>query len=150
MIVSVDDSNIEKAAIIHSEAWKESHRAFCKADFVEMHTSERQKKYLSDKIKNGSNVFILIDDNNGKSVGIVSVTENLIEDLYVLPSEQNKGYGTTLLHYAISKCHGVPTLWILENNENATRLYRREGFLETGRRNYIDKNLDEIEFIKSE
>ena len=78
----------------------------------------------------------------------MSVTENLIEDLYVFPSEQNKGYGTVLLRFACSKCKDSPTLWILENNSNAARLYRREGFSETGRRNPIDKGLDEIEFIK--
>jgi ribosomal protein S18 acetylase RimI-like enzyme len=36
----------------------------------------------------------------------------------------------------------------LANNLNAAHLYRREGFSETGRRNQIDKDLDEIEFIK--
>ena len=49
---------------------------------------------------------------------------------------------------ACSKCPGKPTLWILENNLNAARLYQREGFSLTGRRNNIDKGLDEIEFIK--
>ena len=29
-----------------------------------------------------------------KPVGIVSVTGSLIEDLYIRPDEQNKGYGT--------------------------------------------------------
>lgn len=80
-------------------------------------------------------------------VGIVSVFENVIEDLYVLPDKQNKGFGTMLLRYAISQCTGIPTLWILENNINAERLYRRMGFIETGRRNSITDGLDEIEFV---
>ena len=74
--------------------------------------------------------------------------EYLLEDLYILPAEQNKGYGTKLLRFACSKCPDKPTLWILENNLNAARLYQREGFSLTGRRNNIDKGLDEIEFIK--
>ena len=61
---------------------------------------------------------------------------------------QSEGYGTTLLRFACGKCKTSPILWILENNSNAARLYRREGFSETGRRNQIDKGLDEIEFIK--
>ena len=81
-----------------------------------------------------------------KPIGIVSVTNSLIEDLYVLPNMQNMGYGTKLLQYAIDQCTDTPTLWILENNINAERLYQRMGFVRTGRRNSIASGLDEIEF----
>ena len=54
--------------------------------------------------------------------------------------------GTKLLLYAVSQCTDIPTLWILENNINAERLYRRMGFRETGNRNNITEGLDEIEF----
>ena len=86
---------------------------------------------------------MLVED---RPVGVVSITGSLIEDLYILPEMQNKGYGTELLKYAISLCPGVPTLWILENNENAARLYRRMGFQETGKVNAITNKLAEIEF----
>ena len=82
----------------------------------------------------------------GEPVGIVSVTDSLIEDLYVLPDRQNMGYGTKLLQYAVSRCTGMPTLWILENNTGAERLYRRMGFRKTGRRKAVTNGLDEIEF----
>ena len=94
-------------------------------------------------LDHGARIFMLTED---EPVGIVSVTGSLIEDLYILPEYQNRGYGTRLLHYAIRRCEGVPTLWILENNLDAGRLYRREGFRETGRRNMITDKLDEIEF----
>lgn len=81
-----------------------------------------------------------------KPIGIVSVTGNLIEDLYILPEKQNMGFGTRLLRYAISRCEDTPTLWILENNIDAERLYRRIGFKPTGNRKRITDSLDEIEF----
>ena len=81
-----------------------------------------------------------------KPIGIVSVTKGLIEDLYILPDMQNMGHGTKLLLYAVGQCTDTPTLWILENNINAERLYRRIGFKETGRKNAITNKLDEIEF----
>ena len=87
---------------------------------------------------------MLVDE---KPVGIVSVTGSLIEDLYIHPDMQNMGYGTKLLQYAIDQCADTPTLWILENNKRAERLYRRMGFKETGRKNLITHGLDEIEFI---
>ncbi len=143
MIIPVDELNILQAATVHAVSWQESHRAFCTPGFVEMHTPERQREYIRDKIRNGSKFYMLVHD---APVGIVSVTGSLIEDLYILPDMQNKGYGTELLRYAEDRCAGTPSLWILENNVNAARLYRRMGFRETGRKNTITDGLDEIEF----
>ena len=50
----------------------------------------------------------------------------------VLPEEQNKGYGTQLLTFAVGKCTKAPTLWILSTNNRAKRLYERNGFQPTG------------------
>ena len=143
MIIPVDETNLPQAATIHSIAWRSSHRAFCTPEFIESHTTDRQRKYLWDKIDGGARVYMLVDE---KPVGIVSITGSLIEDLYVLPELQNRGYGTELLQFAISMCVETPRLWILENNVNAARLYRRMGFMETGKRNPIADGLDELEF----
>ena len=143
MIIPVDEKCLCQAAAIHSISWQESHRAFCTPDFVGLHTPRRQEEYLRDKMARGTRLYMLVE---GEPVGVVSVTGSLIEDLYVLPERQNRGYGTRLLQYAVSQCTGIPTLWILENNERAGQLYRRMGFRETGRRNAITDGLDEIEF----
>ena len=143
MIVPVDEANLIEAALIHSASWQASHRSFCPPDFVALHTPERQREYLREKMNAGSRVFMLVKD---RPVGVVSVTGSLIEDLYILPEMQNKGCGSELLKFALSLCPDVPTLWILENNEGAARLYRRMGFRETGNVNAITDKLAEIEF----
>ncbi len=125
----VTHSEIMQAAVIHSESWIASHRNICSAEFTAIHTPERQKRFLESEIAKGARLYMLID---GKPVGIVSVHGSLIENLYVLPSEQNKGYGTKLLAFAIEKCVGFPTLWILSTNDGARRLYERNGFRLTG------------------
>ena len=144
MIVPVDQSNIQDAAAIHSVSWQESHRSFCTPDFIALHDCCRQEEYLREKMKAGTQIYMLIDQ---QPVGIVSLTGNLIEDLYILPDMQNRGYGTELLHFIIHQCTGKPTLWILENNKGAERLYKRNGFKPTGKRNIITNKLDEIEYI---
>ena len=144
MIIPVNDRNITAAAAIHSISWKESHRAFCTPDFIEIHSPERQLQYMRDKMNHGTQFFMLIDED---PVGVVSVTDSLIEDLYVLPEKQKMGYGTRLLQFAVGQCSGTPSLWILENNENAERLYRRFGFTKSGRSNAITDQLAEIEFV---
>ena len=142
MIIPIDETNLDQAAVIHSVSWQKSHRAFCDPDFIGMHTPERQREYLNSKMNHGAKLYLLTGE---KPAGIVSVTGSLIEDLYVLPDMQNRGYGTQLLQYAIERCTETPTLWILENNVNAERLYRRVGFVKTGRKNRITDGLDEIE-----
>ena len=142
-IIPVDETNLLQAANIHSISWKESHRNFCSLDFIEMHSTDRQRKYMINKMNNGSRFYMLVDE---EPAGIVSVTNNLIEDFYVLPDMQNMGCGTKLLEYAIGQCTDTPILWILENNKKAEKFYRRMGFKETGRKNLITDGLDEIEF----
>ena len=147
MIVPVDQNNLMQAATVHALSWLESHRSFCTPDFIAQHTPERHAAYLCRKMEQGSRVFLLID---GEPVGVVSVTGSLIEDLYVLPERQNRGYGTALLRFAEGLCPDTPTLWILENNARARRLYERLGFSQTGRTNRITDKLSEIEFSKTE
>ena len=94
VIIPADETNLLRAATIHSISWQESHRAFCTSEFIELHTPERQLEYLRNKMDCGTKIFMLVDE---VPAGIVSVTDSLIEDLYVLPEKQNMGYGTKLL-----------------------------------------------------
>ena len=141
-IIKVDEASIAEAGRVHSESWKESHRSFCSAEFVEKHTPAAQIEYLRREMNTGKRIYMLIDEY---PVGIVSVHGSLIENLYVLPSEQRKGYGSQLLNYAIQHCNGTPCLWILNNNEGAYRLYSRNGFKETGNRKQLNDTLYEME-----
>ena len=142
MIIPVDQTNLSEAAAVHAAAWRESHRAFCTPEFVEQHTTERQAAYLKRKLDANSRIFLLVED---EPKGVVSVTGRLIEDLYVLPEQQGRGYGTKLLRFAAAIADGTPTLWILGNNAGARRLYERLGFFETGSRKITPGGLDEIE-----
>ncbi len=146
IVVPVSEENIFDAAKIHSISWQASHRSFCNDDFIKIHTADHQQEYINEKMKNGSKFYMLYDN---KLVAVVSVNEGLIEDLYVLPEQQNKGYGTQLLGYVVSKIQGlglIPSLWILENNHGAEWLYLRNGFVPTGNRNQVTGKLDEVEY----
>ena len=147
MIIEVDQTNLLKAAAIHSISWQESHRAFCSPEFIELHTPDHQLEYISKKMSTGSRFYMLVEDI---PVGIISVTGSLIEDLYILPEKQNMGYGTTLLQFTVGKCNGNPTLWILENNVRAKQLYQGLGFRETGTVHAITDGLNEIELAYTE
>ena len=143
MIELVTDVNIEQAAAVHALSWRESHRAVCTEEFIALHTAERQRRYFQSLIETGAAVYLLSD--NGRGVGTVSVRGNLIGDLYVLPEEQRKGYGTELLRFALERCTGVPTLWVLDHNRHAVRFYERNGFRMTGVSKELSAQLAELE-----
>lgn len=142
MFELVTENNIDIAAEIHSISWKDSHKSFCSEEFVQAHSKERQKRYIQDGIKNGKAFYVLVED---EAKGIVSVKDNIIEDLYVLPTEQHKGYGTKLLHFAELLCKDNPTLWILCNNDIARSFYIKEGYHFTGKENQLTDKLSELE-----
>ena len=143
MIQPVAESELMQAAFIHSESWKESHRGVCSEEFIAQHTPERRKQYLESAAEQGARLYML---TAGKPVGIVSVRGSLIENLYVLPDEQNRGYGTQLLLFAVRQCADTPTLWILSTNERARRLYERHGFRPTGNAIQHQGGVSEQEF----
>ena len=145
MIVLVDESNIAAAGAVHAESWRDSH-GFCTPEFVAAHTAETQTEYLRREMAAGKDVFLLLDP---EPVGIVSVHGDLIENLYVLPEKQGRGYGSELLAFAAARCAGTPRLWVLNINENARRLYERRGFRETGNRRELKGGLAELEMTRS-
>lgn len=52
--VEVTELNIADAGRIHSESWKEAHRSFCSAAFVEKHTPMAQAAYLRREMDAGN------------------------------------------------------------------------------------------------
>lgn len=85
---------------------------------------------------------MLVDEH---PVGIVSVHGSMIENLYVLPEKQRKGYGSLLLRYAISQCAKSATLRVLNTNVDAGRLDQWHGFRITGNPKALKNNMFEIE-----
>lgn len=142
MFQLVTEANIRAAAEIHAESWRESHKSFCSPAFIEAHTTETQIDYIRKELSQGKVFYLLYFDS---PKGIVSLQENLIENLYVHPSQQRKGYGTQLLHYIEGLCSDNPTLWVLSNNHAAISFYRREGYEFTGNRRELRSDLAELE-----
>ena len=141
-IEEVTEQTLSAAGYVHAESWRASHRDICPPDFVAAHTAQAQTEYLRQEMAQGKRLFLLTD---GEQVGIVTVWGSLIENLYVLPGRQGRGYGSRLLKFAMAQCQGAPTLWVLNSNENAHRLYLRHGFQQTGVIKYLNETLLERE-----
>lgn len=142
LIEPVTPQNLLLAAQVHAASWQDSHRAFCSETFVRAHTAQRQAARMREAMAQGARFFLLTD---GSPKGVVSVQGSLIENLYILPGEQRKGYGTQRLRFAERQCGGRPTLWVLNNNTGARALYERLGYRATGRQNALNERLFELE-----
>ena len=80
-----------------------------------------------------TNIFMLIHD--GTLIGSVGCYDKEIDDLFVNKQFQNKGYGKTLLLWAIHHVRTYTdepiTIHVAEWNRNALKLYTRNGFVVT-------------------
>lgn len=144
-IQQVGEEQIPVAAKIHALSWKESHQSFCSKEFIEIHTIEHQMQYLKSEMQKGKELYVLQDI---RPIGIVSIMDNFIENLYILPKEQAKGYGSKLLQFAEGKCKGEAKLTVLDCNEKAIRLYKKHGYIKTGKKTRLSDLLYEIEMVK--
>lgn len=143
MIEEVTPETLSDAGRVHALSWQSSHRAFCSPAFVAQNTPESHARSLGESMARGERTWLLRAD--GAPAGVVSVDGSLIENLYVLPEMQNRGLGSALLRFALTRCAGTPALWVLSVNEGAARLYRRFGFRETGARHTLSASIYEYE-----
>ena len=145
-ITPVKEENLRDAARVHAAAWRESHREVCSPAFVAAHTTERQEEYLRKELEQGKRLYLLLDP---EPAGVVSVWSDRIENLYILPEKQGRGYGTALLNFAVEQCK-TPCLWILNTNQRARRFYEKRGFCLTSRETVLSETLRELELSKQQ
>ncbi len=71
--------------------------------------------------------------DDGFVKGLIHTVEDEIAELYVDPFFERQGIGSALMADALERILH-PRLWVLEENENAVRFYRSQGFDLTGER----------------
>ena len=142
MIVPVTEANLTDAAEVRALSWQASHRAICSPEFIAAHTPAQQADFLRHEMEAGKQHFLCIAE---RPVGVVTVTNDTIEGLYIHPEAQRQGHGSALLRFAMTKCIGRPKLWVLNTNPGAQSLYARCGFVRTGQIKPHSPDLWEIE-----
>lgn len=104
--------------------------------------------HFGQELKNNwvpASTYWLIDDNNCKIIGAITIRHNLNERLrfrgghiayYVRPSERNKGYATKMLSMALEICKQLGIAKILvtckkDNVNSAKIIMRNSGILDS-------------------
>ncbi len=104
--------------------------------FVEHHNEENIVKDIQlDR------VFLCVDELENV-VGTVTIKDNEICRLFVLPEYQGQGYGRELLDYAEHRISQVHNQIILDASLPAKGIYRKRGYVET-ETNHIKTNYED-------
>ena len=107
-----------------SELWEASVRS------THHFLSEEDIQYYKPLVQNvyfpAVQLYIIKNKDNRIS-GFLGLSDDLIEMLFIHPDEQGKGYGKTLLEFAVNE-RGFRKVDVNEQNEQAFRFYRNRGF----------------------
>jgi GNAT superfamily N-acetyltransferase len=74
-------------------------------------------------------VYLVVADD-GVPAGTVTLTDNEIDRLFVLPEFQGKGYGRALLDFAEERIAAAYDVIILHASLSAKNIYLKRGFRE--------------------
>ncbi|MEX0662497.1 MAG: GNAT family N-acetyltransferase [Balneolaceae bacterium] len=104
--------------------------------------------YWNSKVAEMKNIWLPKSDTwvlrSGKQIiGFYSLVENRLAALFLLPSEQRKGFGKQLLEHA-KRQRSELTLTVYKENKSGYQFYLSQGFKVTGEQ--IDKHTGHIEY----
>lgn len=89
-----------------------------------VHTEEETIHYFTHRVAAHS-VLARMGD---KILGFITVEDGWINHLYVDPSAQDRGVGSSLLRNALDHADGHLELWVFRDNQFARQFYQRFGF----------------------
>ncbi|EOX3354358.1 GNAT family N-acetyltransferase [Vibrio cholerae] len=127
-IIAYEDRYFEQYAEGLRSSFYEMRKAH---DFQPHICCELSDEKRSEFLKNKEKIFLLL--NNEKLIASAMVTNNgLLDDIFVTPFYQGKGYGKIITQFAINKAISQGAnrieLNVVEWNEKALKLYQSLGF----------------------
>ena len=121
MLRQLDLADMDVAAQVHRTAFDEA-----LPWLTGRHTPQEDRCFFRERLFKTSQLWGAFD--GAQMTGIIAFREDWVDQLYVLPSTQQRGIGTRLLQIAQ---HALPRLylWTFQGNVRARRFYERRGFL---------------------
>lgn len=108
---------------VWEEAVRSSHH-FLTEDDIRFYRQRMRGMYLP-----AVDLYVIRDTHIAAFMGL---SDDMVEMLFVLPSEKGKGYGSALLRYALHERH-IHKIDVNEDNAEAYRFYLNRGYRVTGR-----------------
>jgi GNAT superfamily N-acetyltransferase len=121
MLRKLDLADMDAAALVHRIALDHA-----LPWLAGLHTPQEDRSFFRERLFRTSELWGAFDDR--QLIGIIAFREDWIEQLYVLPRSQRRGFGTALLQIAQDRCPRL-YLWTFQRNAPARRFYESRGFL---------------------
>ena len=129
-IIRVDISDMKTVKFITTETINSIYPRYYPEGAVDFFLSNHNDENIENDIKMGIVYLVLNDENN--AVGTVTVKENEICRLFVLPEQQGKGYGNELISFAENEILRRYDKIILHASLPAKAIYLKRGYKEVG------------------
>jgi ribosomal protein S18 acetylase RimI-like enzyme len=113
-------------AEVIATVWLRSRRASIPSIPETVHSDEEVRGWVSDVLLPNGGTWV-VEDEVGV-IGMMSVREGWIDQLYVDPVHFGRGTGTKLLDQAKQLYPGGLDLWTFQSNVRARRFYEAHGF----------------------
>ena len=111
---------MDQAAIVHRKAFDDR-----LPWLAGLHTPAEDRAFFQSRVFAGCEVWGAI---NRELVGFIAFREGWVDQLYVLPQWQGRGWGQALLQTAKAASTSLQ-LWTFQRNMPARRFYERQGFV---------------------
>jgi GNAT superfamily N-acetyltransferase len=121
MLRKLDLADMDAAAQIHRTAFDAA-----LPWLAGRHTPQEDRWFFRERLFKTCQLWGAFDA--AQMTGIIAFREDWVDQLYVLPSSQQRGIGTRLLR--VAQC-ALPRLhlWTFQGNVRARRFYEKRGFL---------------------
>ncbi len=127
-IVIAREGDLDTVRKIAQTTIKQVYPMYYPAGAVDFFSKYHSDEHIREDISKGI-VYILNDGDT--SVGTVTVYEDSITRLFVLPEYQHKGYGKALLDFAEEKIFGSYDHVQVDASFTAKAIYKLRGYKET-------------------
>lgn len=160
MILSIreaDKGDVEQMSRVVCETWKDAFADLVtKSDMDNFADFVHQQNRFEQRLKDREFVYVLLCDGQVSAVCTASFCRDrdlfdacMIDQLYVLPEFQRKGFGRKLLFYTLRSMRGKgfkqAALYVMDGNGKAVSFYKKFGFRADGKtekcRDYENNNL---------
>ena len=105
------------------------------ADLYEFPDDAIRADWISALTDQDAETYIAFEDD--EAVGVVSVSDGILQTLYVMPEFWSRGIGSTLHDHALDRLRELNVhearLWTLTENHRARAFYGKRGWSLTGR-----------------
>lgn len=110
--------------------WLRSRKASVPSIPEPVHSDDDVRRWVSEVLIPGGGTWVV--ENEIGVIGMMSVRDGWIDQLYVDPAHFGQGTGTKLLGQAKQLYPGGLDLWTFQSNARARRFYEAHGFRPVG------------------